>query len=269
MNQLSKRTAIAVLACLASCGKQDGKTRDIACLPSSLSTNVIAFYPFSSGSLLDRSGNNRHLVGVGAVGPDADRDNNPQCAYVLNNTGGNTAYLTCPDPTFLNNLSGLSVSAWYTITDSLRYGGSYTTLVSRDTAKACPDRGGQWSLGLYDCSRAVFGMYHSVWDQMITSPVSCEKEMRLRYHSWHHAVATYDKATMSIAIYRDGVLQETRTGVADCGSGAPLVRDIGDLMLGYRFTGKLDDVALFDKALTQQEVSALYNSAPCCSTYVE
>lgn len=270
MKYRAKHAAITLLIFLAACGKENGKTRTVACLPPSLSQSVIAFYPFSNGSLLDISGNNLHLVSIGAASADTDRAGNPQCAYKVNNKGTQKAYLSCANPALLNNLNGLSVSVWYMITDSQRYAGSYTSLVSRDTGRSCPDRRGQWSLGLFDCARTVFSMSNSVWDQMITPLTgSCEDEVRVRSNAWHHAVATYDKASMTMALYRDGVLQQVQSGTADCGSGIPSVLDIGDLMLGFRFTGKLDDVALFDKALTQQEVSSLYNTAPCCSTYSE
>ncbi len=270
MNKLLRSSAILLSLLLLVACEHDNTGKDIACTPSGLSTYLIALYPFSNGSLQDISGNNRHLALVGAATPATDREGNAQCAYAFDNRNA-TAYLIKSDPVFLNNLEECSISLWYMITDSLTSGTNHYTLVSRDSTRSCPDRSGQWSLGLFDCSRAVFATSNSVWDKMVTQPfTSCQDEINARYNSWHHAVATYKRSTKTISLYRDGILQGTKTGDAICGGGSvPVLQDIGDLFLGHRFTGRLDDVALFSKVLNQQEVQALYNNTACCSAYVE
>jgi hypothetical protein len=69
-----------------------------------------------------------------------------------------------------------------------------------------------------------------------------------------------------MSIYRDGVLQNTAAGVANCGfSGNPTIQDIGDLFLGKSYTGRLDDVILFNSDLGQSEINQLYSMGTCCS----
>jgi hypothetical protein len=43
------------------------------------------------------------------------------------------------------------------------------------------------------------------------------------------------------------------------------MEEIGDLFLAVGYTGKLDDVILFDKVLEASEVSTLIASSGCCT----
>ena len=77
--------------------------------------------------------------------------------------------------------------------------------------------------------------------------------------TWTHIVATYDYATGTGTMYVNGVTQATRTLAAidmsaDTTPYYLAVRNDG----GYKFTGLMAQVALFDRALTDQEASDLY-----------
>lgn len=76
--------------------------------------------------------------------------------------------------------------------------------------------------------------------------------------TWYHLVATYDGSEM--ALYIDGSLKGTK---AQSGS----LNDFGNPLIegafspdGTFFGGRLDDVRLYDKALSNTEVSNLYNN---------
>ena len=57
-----QRIAIAlIITAFISCDRNGGNSK-ITCLPNSVSGNVLAFYPFSKGTLNDLSGNNHHLI---------------------------------------------------------------------------------------------------------------------------------------------------------------------------------------------------------------
>lgn len=266
MNAILKITALGIL--FSSCAKSHETTKDIPCAPQNLSNRIIAFYPFSNGSLNDESGNNQNLANYTTATSTSDRNGNPHCAYLFNNTNNQNEYLTRNNPTFLNNLNEMSISLWYELTDSTSNGTLYSGLISRDTGERCPNKDGQWAIGIYDCSRAVFGVNNDVWDNTLfplDSTSTCKKEIAARLNSWHHVVATYVKATNETSIYRDGILQETNTTMGICSStGNPSIQDIGNLFLGRHFTGKIDDVILFNKKLNQQEINALYNMTTCC-----
>jgi hypothetical protein len=241
----------------------------IPCIPSNLHNDVIAFYPFTNATLNDQSGHNHNLVNNNGSIPATDRSGTPDCAYQFNNLPvNNNQYLKISNPVFLNNLTDFSISLWYLPEDNTRPIGIFETLVGRDSVLGCPDRSGQWSVGLFDCRKAVYGRLNSVWDQnVITSNFNCQAEEDARTNGpWHHLVATYNYNSTAMKIYRDGILQNTVIGMANC-TGGVTIQDVGDLFIGMKYTGKIDDLILFKKTLTQTDVNDLYQMSSCCKMY--
>lgn len=75
---------------------------------------------------------------------------------------------------------------------------------------------------------------------------------------WHHCVATRQQSTGTIRVYVDGVLQNTGTGARNTlPSSARLW--LGAISSGGNyFNGSLDEVKLFTRTLSSDEVAALY-----------
>jgi len=83
--------------------------------------------------------------------------------------------------------------------------------------------------------------------------------------AWHHLVVTYFNVDKSAKIYLDGV--EASYTTATKGSGAystDATRALRFASWDYNWglTGKLDDVRIYNRALTLSEVEGLYNWAP-------
>ena len=81
--------------------------------------------------------------------------------------------------------------------------------------------------------------------------------------AWHHIVATWNQSTSAMTIYRDGL--SVATGVSnsneDRTEGSALT--IGKISTGTpRYTGLLDDIQIYDRALGTNEVSTLLFGAP-------
>lgn len=249
---------------LASCGKDEDIEKIIPCILNGLENNVIAFYPFSNGTLNDISGNSQNLTNSTTAGSTTDRNGNVDCAYEFDNLSSSSEFLTTTNTAFLNNLNEFSISLWYQPKDTSRNGGDFESLVNRDLGFSCPDRNGQWSIGLYDCRKAVFGITNSVWDNSLTN-FDCQQEIIARTDNWSHLVATFNQNEIKLKIYRNGFLQESSIGNTTCSSGTPSYQDIGDFFLGKDYTGKIDDVIIFNKTLSQQEVNSLFNMETCCN----
>jgi hypothetical protein len=79
--------------------------------------------------------------------------------------------------------------------------------------------------------------------------------------TWHHVVAIYDNDHYSI--YFNGVEVASASGPANCGNQYT-AQDIGDLFLGKFYTGKIDDVVIYDRALSALEIQALSGLNACC-----
>ncbi len=243
-----------------SCGEDDEFKVD--CLPANLQNGVIAFYPFSGGSLNDESSNSNNITNPTTAIPSIDRNGNSNCAYLFDNTQPDEEFLTTTNSNFLNGLSQFSISIWYEPMDTSRSGGSFEVLLGRGDEGHCPDRRGEWSVGLYDCRRAVFGHNNSVWTDAITGFSSgCQGEVIALTDKWHHVVAT--KNGNEYKIYFNGNLDESETGNANC-TNPHLAEDIGDMLIGSNYTGKIDDILIYNRAISQAEVTELFELEPCC-----
>jgi Ca2+-binding RTX toxin-like protein len=111
-----------------------------------------------------------------------------------------------------------------------------------------------WGLYLYDSGRVNFFAYGSAGanDTSFGAPVLDE--------GWHHVAGVYTRsgASLTIDMYVDGVL---------VGSNTSTVGDItssSDLLLGHylgqpHYDGVLDDVRVYDRALSANEIPSLSN----------
>lgn len=231
-------------------------------LPTNLQNGLLAHYPFGAGSTNDVSGNLRHLTNTSTANSTTDRNGSANCAYQFDNIPAANEFLSFTNPTFLNNLNQMSISLWYMPEDASREGGSYEALISRDVNLSCPDRFGQWSVGLYDCRRAVFGRHTSVWE---TNPTN-NCDVSALTGTWKHLVAIYDTTIPSMKIYINGILEESSVINANCGSNPIQIQDIGDLFIGKQYTGKIDDIFIYDRAITPNDIAMLYNlNSSCCT----
>ena len=251
-NKINQIGIIFLLTLTLSCSKSNENTNIQApCLSTTLQNGVIAFYPFSNGSINDYSGNNYNLTNSTSAASGADRNGNPNCAFRF--IAANGEYLKYINPTFIDNFQTLpfSISLWYkneTSTSS-----NYELLIGRDTNLHCPDTYGQWSVGLYDNRRPVFGINsYELWWNIIGTNVSSQE--------WRHLVITC--MGTDLKIYLNGVLTSGMP-VTGCSTIIPTI-NAGDLFLGKDYTGLLDDVIIYNRVLSQTEVNELYALTTCC-----
>ena len=96
------------------------------------------------------------------------------------------------------------------------------------------------------------------------SGISLGGSTRLDDGSWHHLVVIRDESTNSNYLYVDGVLEASGTYdyLADFSGNTPL--NIGYMAYNYTpdyfYDGKLDEIAIFDRALSAAEVAEHYNA---------
>ncbi len=249
-----------LLISLWSCQKDNGAAPD--CLSANLLKGLVAYYPFNEGSLEDRSANNYDLRNPTAAQATSDKNGAPNCAFAFDNSIDGAEYLTTSATSFLNDFPSFSISLWYQPIDTTRNRTSYEILISRGDKGHCPDRRGEWTIGLYDCRRAVWGHNNSVWAKSVSDPdFNCEQEIKDLTGQWHHVVAV--KTADQYQIYFSGVLSETKNGNALC-TNPYLAQDIGDLLIGKYYTGKIDEILLYNRTLLHEDVKELYRHQSCC-----
>jgi hypothetical protein len=91
--------------------------------------------------------------------------------------------------------------------------------------------------------------------------VAYSPDSKTLVNQWHMIVATMDAAAPAKTIYWDGQSQATDSGGNNVHKTAQFTIGESPVFTGRFFQGGIDEVALWDRALTPAEVSALYQAA--------
>lgn len=85
-----------------------------------------------------------------------------------------------------------------------------------------------------------------------------EDSVPLSVNTWYHVAVTYDAATTTMKLYKDGQLRATNTDV-DPVDGEKMVR-LGAFNNGANsFTGRMDEVRIWNRALSPAEIANRMN----------
>ena len=174
--------------------------------------------------------------------PTTDRFGNANSAYAFD---GTSSYLTRTSfgHTF-TQAGSFSVSIWIKKTNN----NVGVAIMSGSTASL----NFIW-LVQSDATKAIFGTNKQqsawFWTNATTNFV---------LNQWEHYVGVYSGNTMTF--YRNGVLQGTTTNTHTNVAQAVLPFWIGRGVSGDYFTGSLDDIGIWNRALTPNEVAILFQS---------
>ena len=221
-------------------------------VPSYVPTNgLVGWWPFN-GNANDESGNGINGTVNGAT-LTTDRNGISNTAYSISNinNGINTNF---------NGILGVhdrTTSVWVYVTNNNGVIGLF--------AYGSGGNGGEWSQYLMNFSGSIYAVIDNSNSQIAYQP-------SLTLNTWHNYVATYSSVdgykTSSIKIYIDGV---RLTDIQYNYNGEQILNTkTGILKFGY--TGesiqvplKIDDIGFWNRALTQQEITDLYNSQTCAN----
>jgi hypothetical protein len=120
---------------------------------------------------------------------------------------------------------------------------AYSNIVSGDTGSHA-----FWAPSSYSSKLSAGHNYD--WDIVQDSNV-------LDPDIWHHVAVTYDLDSGTMVLYKNGVQVDSATGVGP--SPASATTYIGRYDGGFNFKGSIDNVMIFDRALTAEEIGVLYN----------
>jgi len=188
------------------------------------------------------SGNNNTGALLGGAAFAAGRFNNALSLdgidgrVLINNTAG------------LNLANALTLSAWLNPAD---LSGAYRTVA----IKGVP---GLRGYGMNVKAGALNFVKMAATDTNVTSTVT------LATGAWQHAVITWDATAGEVKFYLNGVLAQTVLDAAAL--TAPLDADylsIGSWLTGGSFfKGSIDDLRIYNRALSAADVSTLHHNAP-------
>jgi hypothetical protein len=214
-------------------------------LEPGLSEGLLAYYPFS-GNAHDETSNQNHATVLGAT-LTTDRFGRADSAYQFN---GADQYLSAPHQPYLNLTNGDFTIALWALANDPGAGGIF---IGKD------DGGGNQQKWIF-----VLG---GVPDQ--------EPGMRVHFHvnpppqwhatalwmpasgTWHHYVAR--KAGTDCSIFIDGNLASTPAAIGSISSGITAPLTIGQAEGGGWLNGRIDDIRIYNRALSDAQVQALLN----------
>ena len=218
-------------------------------IPSYIPTNgLVAWYPFT-GNANDLSGNNLNGTVNGAT-LTTDRFGNPNAAYSYN---GTSDYINMGNPSLLNITGSISISYWINIAQNPI--GGYGRVI---------DKGIQNQSGGYISDYLSNGLI-----RFGGSSPFLFSDSTLSLNNWYNVIIVRNMVTDSGFIYLNGVLNATYTSLGALSTDTtPFwvggAAASGGLPAGVFFNGKIDDLAIWNRALTPQEVTPLFNS--CLNT---
>jgi len=226
---LAVGTAVVLVLALAGPGRAD------------LITGLAAYYPFD-GTAADLSGNGRHLglfggagYGTGLIG---------QSLSLPGNSASFAQRLT-DDPSLNFNTTNFSIRIWFNFDTATRE----QTLIEKFSGGGGP----AWSLTTFpNALRFGFdGFAGGILNAAVSIPTG----------TWHHVVVRRDGSAFDL--FYDGALVASGSTASPIGSTTlPLLIGMRNALDGRDFSvdGRIDEVALWTRALTNAEVAALYNN---------
>ena len=236
-------------------------------IPAYVPTNgLVGWWPLDgNGNDLSSNGNNLQVNGnLNFVG---NRNNIPSNACYFNN--GNDFYSFPPSASILiNNLANGTVSFWVKI-NTQYISGHYFGIGNSFMMKQTWGVGEDLFFGMQDGTTKIRMQITGVFP---ASPgTSIVGSTSLLLNNWYHVVGVWDGS--SHKLYLNGLLDgqiSNSSGISNMPS--PSYFCLGTGIVGGNSSvnpsgayGSLDDIAIYNRALTPQEITALYTSTLPCS----
>ena len=229
-------------------------------IPGSLTLEdgLVAYYPFN-GNAEDESGNGLNGT-VNGPALTSDRFEQPDRAYYFDGSGGRG--IDFGDVLDIND-GEFTISVWVKASDAserviIGKGNSGSTRPAESGYMIFVNDSGRYSLRYYD------DQAQGVETGDPTNLQASESWDHLVYHLARQGNDT------TLTLFVNGEQVGTRTGsVGSSNSEAGLSLGYHNKNSGpsYPFLGKIDDLRIYDRALSEQEVSALYELENTSSTY--
>lgn len=226
-------------------------------VPSYLPTNgLLAWYPFS-GNVNDASGNNNNATNNGAT-LATDRLGNANSAYGFN---GSNSYIQLPNlkPPFI------SISFWF----KLNSGQAKQSLI-RNRFEGYGIQY-NWDFPNDYSGQGANKLCATLWVDTGTTNKRYEHvaQPNVNDGAWHHVAFSYDGMTYKFYLDNVNTFSSSSFGsdsvfYNNSGNGFTIGRD-GDFN-NYYFNGLIDDVSIFNRALSAQEINSIYTQTalpPC------
>ena len=200
---------------------------------------LVAYYTFNEGAgtvANDWSGNGNNGAITDAVWTTSGKAGS---ALTFN---GTSSWVEVPDSSTLDLTTGMTLEAWVNMASSSSQDGWVDILIKEQDQQICyglfSTSSGDWAAG----DLFVGG------EQLIYGPTQIPPS------TWTHVATTYDGATQSL--YVNGVLVASRPQAGAAATAPNPLHIGGDSIWGEYFAGMIDEVRIYNRALSQAEIQS-------------
>ncbi len=223
---------------------------------------LVAYYPFN-GDATDKSGNNYNGT-VGGALLTTDRFGNQERAYQFD---GDDDYIAIENATGtkLEPKDAITLSCFIRA-DGLHGENPFSRII-RKTASFNNGYELSWEIGGNSEITAKL-LYNCIPVQFSTPSDGISFNNTTLINEWHHIAMTYSTTTHILKLYIDGILSASKN---NCNydfqhslntlfiGGSNGLKDANNVVVHESFPGKIDDVRIYERALTDLEINALYH----------
>jgi hypothetical protein len=205
---------------------------------------LVAAYGFNEGSgssVADSSGNGNNGTFANGSWTTAGRFG---AAAVFN---GTSSMVTIPDSNSLDLTTGISIEAW--VYPTVQPTG-WRAIVTKERPNSVVY---YLHAGSSSSNRPATGVVVGSTEQTLFGGT------RLAANTWVHLTATYDGANQRLYVNGVQVASRAQTGPIVTSTGA--LRIGGNSVFGEFFNGRIDEVRIYNRALTQAEIASDMNTA--------
>jgi hypothetical protein len=212
---------------------------------------LVAWYPFN-GNANDESGNNRNGTIYGGATLTTDRFGNPNCAYDFD---GSSGYIR--NDAFPTNLNAYTYFGWYK-SDITNY---TDCCVFNQTGYNASGEASSFGIS---CANIYINARHRLSNMNLVGIGLSPLDL-----NWNFLATTWDGQW--VRVYKNGTQIDSANLTSRSSLGSKFFIGCGfnlGSLISYFFNGKLDDIGIYDRALTQGEITGIYqnNSAPTITT---
>jgi hypothetical protein len=227
----------------------------IANIPSYVPTNdLIGYWPFN-GNANDNSGvgNNGTVIGATLTTDRFGRANN---AYNFN--GNNLSHIEIKDNNTMELLSNFTLSYWLNPDSLPVIKNDYISVISKGSHGV-----GGWITGIWNNIDNIIAFQR---DGAYSNYLYGDSKSAISLNVWQNITITYNSNNDTLKYYLNGALVSAINS-----PGFQIIGNSFDINIGvqkkdsnyiHQYRGKLDDIVLWNRALTQSEITAIYTSIP-------
>ncbi len=258
-NYFSLSRWIMLVSILSLCG---------IAFPQNCPTGLVAYWKMdeTSGTTLAETFAGYTATRNSVTGPISGKvDNSQRFTYTVN--GSNDAYTYSEYATMPHNSafnfpanSSFTISYWCRFTD-YSYGFQDHIMISKGTW----GDGGAYADGMFASGNNGAGKINFLLRDNNGYKVDLEGPNGYGNGAWHHVACVRDEATNSNILYVDGVITDQKTYNYTGSFTTTMDLQFGTLINGgtrqYFYKGDIDEVAVFNRALSSSDIATLISTA--------